>query len=61
MFKHLNLSMRKIKIQKNKILLEDDIAEIYEDVVKPIGNGAMIMSSKKFIGKKVYVLIRKDN
>ncbi|PKK85996.1 MAG: hypothetical protein CVT48_03150, partial [Thermoplasmata archaeon HGW-Thermoplasmata-1] len=25
-----------------------------------IGNGAMILSSKKYIGKKVYVLVRKD-
>ena len=58
MFKHINLSMRKIQLTKNKIFLEDDINEIYEETVKPIGNGAMIMSVKKFIGKKVYVLIR---
>ncbi|MHC1571408.1 MAG: DUF2080 family transposase-associated protein [Methanosarcinales archaeon] len=25
-----------------------------------IGNGAMILSSKKHIGKKVYVLVRKE-
>ena len=50
--------MRKIQLTKNKIYMEDDIKEIYEEIVKPIGNGAMIMSSKKFIGKKVYVLIK---
>ena len=50
--------MKKIKLTKNKIFLEDDIKEIYEETVKPIGNGAMIMSSKKFIGKKTYVLIK---
>jgi len=58
MFKHINLSMRKIRVTKDKIFLEDNITEIYEETVKPIGNGAMIMSSKKFIGKKVYVLIK---
>jgi len=58
MFKHINVSMRKIQLKKNKILTEDDISEIYEETVKPIGNGGMIMSAKKFIGKKVYVLIR---
>lgn len=58
MFKHINISMRKIQLTKSKIFLEDEIKEIYEETVKPIGNGAMIMSSKKFIGKKVYVLIR---
>ena len=51
--------MRTIKLTKNKIMTEDEITEIYEEKVKPIGNGAMIMSAKKFIGKKVYVLIRK--
>ena len=58
MFKHIKLSMRKIQLTKNKIFLEDEIKEIYEETVKPIGNGAMIMSLKKFIGKKVYVLIK---
>jgi len=58
MFKHINLSMRKIQLTKNKIFLEDEISEIYEETVKPIGNGAMIMALKKFIGKKAYVLIK---
>ena len=52
--------MKKIKITKDKIYFEDDIQEIVEGVVKQIGNGGMILSSKKYIGKKVYVLIRKD-
>lgn len=59
MFKHINLSMRKIQLTKNKIFLEDEIGEIYEETVKPIGNGGMIMSAKKFLGKKVYVLVKK--
>ena len=59
MFKHINLSMRKIELKKDKILLEDEFQEIYEEKVKPIGNGAMIMSAKRFIGKKVYVIVRK--
>ena len=52
--------MRKISIENGKFHLQDDIEEVAEGVVKKIGNGGMIMSSKKFIGKKVYVLIRKD-
>ena len=51
--------MKKITLTKNKIILEDEIEEIAEGVVKKIGNGAMILSSKKHIGKKVYILIRK--
>jgi putative transposon-encoded protein len=50
--------MRKIKFKNGKIIHEDEFIEIYEEKVKPIGDGAMIMSLKKFIGKKVYVIIR---
>ncbi len=59
MFKHINLSMRKIELTNKKILQEDSVAEIYEETVKPIGNGGMIMSAKKYLGKKVYVIVRK--
>jgi putative transposon-encoded protein len=51
--------MKKITLTGKKIFLEDEIEEVSEGVVKKIGNGAMILSSKKHIGKKVYVLVRK--
>ena len=51
--------MRKIQFRNKKILQEDDVEEVYEEIVKPIGNGAMIMSAKRLIGKKVYVIVRK--
>lgn len=53
------MCMRKISITNTKIYMDDDIVEIFEDEVKPIGNGGMILSNKKYIGKKVYVLVRK--
>lgn len=52
--------MKKITITKGKFHLEDEIEEVVEGEVKKIGNGGMILSSKKHIGKKVYVLIRKS-
>jgi len=51
--------MKKITITKNKIFLGDDITEIREGIVKKIGNGGMVLISKKYVGKKVYVLLRK--
>jgi putative transposon-encoded protein len=48
--------MKKITITGKKVLMEDEIEEVSEGIVKRIGNGAMILSSKKYIGKKVYVL-----
>lgn len=50
--------VRKIILTNKKLWFEDEIEEIAEGVVKQIGNGGMIISSKKHIGKKVYVLIR---
>ncbi|MCD4844310.1 MAG: DUF2080 family transposase-associated protein [Methanosarcinales archaeon] len=51
--------MKKITITGKNVLMEDEIEEVSEGIVKKIGNGAMILSSKKYIGKKVYVLVRK--
>ena len=60
MYKPFPLVMRRITLKDRKLVLEDEIEEITEGVVKRIGNGGMVMSSKKYIGRKVYVLIRKD-
>lgn len=59
MFKPFGYIMRTIELNKGKIILRDEIEEIVEGEVKKIGNGGMILSAKKYIGKKVYVLIRK--
>jgi putative transposon-encoded protein len=52
--------MKKITLNKNKYQLEDEIIAIVEGEVKPIGNGAMILIPKKYIGKKGYFLIAKN-
>jgi putative transposon-encoded protein len=52
--------MKKITLNKKKYHLEDEIEAIVEGEVKPIGNGAMILVPKKYIGKKGYFLIAKD-
>ena len=46
--------MRKLTIENGKFHLDDEIEEVVEGVVKKIGNGAMILSTKKYIGRKVY-------
>ena len=52
--------MTKISILNKKLKLEENIEAIIEGVVKPLGNGAMVIASKKFIGKKAYVIVRKN-
>ena len=52
--------MKKITLTNKKIMYEDDIEEIREGTVRRIGNGGMVLSSKKHVGKKVYLLIKKE-
>ncbi len=54
------VTMRTITIEHMHFHLHDEIEEVIEGTVKKIGNGGMILSSKKYIGRKVYVLIRKE-
>ncbi len=51
--------MTKMNILSNKFKLEEDIIAIIEGKVKALGNGAMVIASKKYIGKKAYIIIRK--
>jgi len=51
---------RKIKIVNNKIELSDDLELIFEKTITPFGTGAKIDAPKEHIGKKVYVLVRKN-
>lgn len=52
--------MTKLNVLKNKIRLEEEIEAIIDGEVKPMGNGAMVIASKKYIGKKAYIIIRKN-
>lgn len=51
--------MRKIEVYKGKLNLKDDIGVVYEKTVTKFGSGAKIDCPKEFLGKKVYVLVRK--
>jgi putative transposon-encoded protein len=53
--------MREIKaVVGGKLSIKDDVEEIYEKRVTPYGNGAKIDAQKKYIGKRVFVIILKD-
>lgn len=52
---------RKVKaVTGGKILLEDDVEEIFEKKVTPYGNGAKLDAQKRYIGKRAYVIILKN-
>ena len=51
---------RKVTALKGgKIKIEDDVEEIFEKRVTPYGNGAKIDAQKRYIGRKVFVIVLK--
>jgi len=46
-------------MQDKKFKIEDDIDFLFEKAVTKFGSGAKIDAPKEFLGRKVYVLIRK--
>lgn len=53
------LYMANIKLEKGKIELKDEYDLIFEKTITKFGNGAKIDAPKEFLGKKVYVIVRK--
>ena len=52
---------REIKgVVGGKIILKDDVEQIYERRITPYGNGAKVDAQKKHIGKRAYVIVLKD-
>ena len=53
--------MREIKaVTGGKVTIKDNVEEIYEKKITTYGNGAKIDASKKYIGKRVFVIVLKD-
>jgi putative transposon-encoded protein len=52
--------MRKVTINKDKFLLEDNVMEVLERTVKPFGTSAKADIPKKYMGKRLYVIVLTD-
>ncbi len=52
--------MTKVNVENGKLYLEDEIESIYEKTITKFGSGAKIDAPKEHLGKKVYVIIRKN-
>ena len=51
---------RKVEVLDGNLTLSDQVEQIYEKIVTPFGTSAKIDCQKKFIGRRVYVLVLKD-
>ncbi|MFQ6084642.1 MAG: DUF2080 family transposase-associated protein [Candidatus Aminicenantia bacterium] len=52
--------MRKIEIKEQTKLTVKNIIGFFEKRVTPFGNGAKVDCPKKYIGKRVYLVLLKD-
>jgi len=50
---------RELKLEKGKLQLNDNFDLIFEKEITKFGNGAKIDAPKEFLGKKVYVVVRR--
>jgi len=57
---YIKVYMAKIKLEKGKIELRDNYDLIFEKIITKFGNGAKIDAPKELLGKRVYVIVRKD-
>ena len=46
-------------VKGGKIRIEDNVEEKFERKVTPYGNGAKVDAQKKYIGRKVFVVVLK--
>ncbi len=52
---------RKVKaISGGKLIIKEEVEEIFEKKIVPHGNGAKINAQKKDIGKRAYIIVIKD-
>lgn len=59
-YSYISNKMRKIQMQDKKLYITDDIEFIYEKTINKYGTGAKVDAPKEFLGRKVYILIRKE-
>lgn len=52
--------MRKIKIEKGKLILTEDVIGFFQKTVTKFGTGAKVDCPKEYLGKTVYVVVTKE-
>jgi len=52
--------MRRIEIVNKNIRLTDEVECVIEKICTPFGNSAKIDCPKKYLGKRVYLIVLKD-
>jgi len=56
----MTIKDREISIRDETIIKKDGVETVSEKKVTPFGSSAKVDVSKRFIGRRVYVLVLKD-
>jgi len=51
---------KKVNLDNGNLTIQDEIEILFEKVVTKFGTSAKLDIPKKYIGRKVYVMIQKD-
>ncbi len=52
--------MRRVEVKDGKFSLSDEVERVYEERVTKFGHGAKIGCSRKYLGRRVYVMVLKE-
>ncbi len=52
--------MKRVGIDRGKLLLEDDVVGFFQKKVTKFGTGAKVDCPKEYLGKTVYVVVCAD-
>ena len=48
-----------VSIQDKKLISKENVETVYEKTVTPFGNSGKVDVSKKYLGRRVYVIVLK--
>ncbi len=51
---------KKVNLERGMLTIQDEIEILFEKVVTKFGTSAKLDIPKKYIGRKVYVMVQKD-
>ncbi len=52
--------VKKVNLENGNLTIQDEIEILFEKVVTKFGTSAKLDIPKKYIGRKVYVMVQKD-
>ncbi len=54
------ICVRRVEVKDGKFSLSDEVERVYEERVTKFSHGAKIGCSRKYLGRRVYVMVLKE-